>query len=83
MSGFNKLTRNFQLTTYSVEEQTKYSTLQKLTDKYGLDGVFVADDSEWESSVSDSRDIDYRRPEDIISHQYVIKYSHYPAMGVL
>ena len=46
MSGFNKLTRNFQLTTYSVEEQTKYSTLQKLTDKYGLDGVFVADNAD-------------------------------------
>ena len=83
MSGFNKLTRNFQLTTYSAEEQEKYTHLVKVTDKYGLDGVFVADDSEWESPVSDSRDIAYRRPEDIISHQYVIKYSHYPAMGIV
>lgn len=53
-----------------------------LTDA-GLDTVYVADDSEWDTSKKPTDDIDYRNQDDIISHQYVLKYSYFPAMKVI
>lgn len=41
------------------------------------DTLYVADDSEWVSPITDVNHI--RQQADIISHQYVLKYGNYPA----
>lgn len=59
MSGFNHLNRPFHLVVYDKVEQTRYDNLTNATTKYGLDTVFVADDSEWD--VPTRFDNDYHR----------------------
>lgn len=80
MSGVNTLTRTFKIRNYKIDD---YQNLSKLKKDYGLDTVFIADDSEWDTSQSHSNDTDYRNQDDIISHQYVIKYAEYSAMGIV
>lgn len=77
------LFRPHKVVKYKPSEQRQYTNLQVATDEHNLDYVFVADDSEWDSSHHQSQDIELRTANDIISHQYVIKYSHYPALGIV
>lgn len=83
MNGLNHLNRRYTFVSYSPAEQEKYRNLQEACDEYGLDTVFVADDSEWDTSDHKAPDIDLRKQVDIISHQFVMKYSKYPAAGIV
>ena len=48
-----------------------------------LDYLFVADDSEWESPITTTDEAGTREQENIISHQYVLKYPGYPTIGYI
>lgn len=76
MSGVNNLNRSCDIVNYD-------NKLFKNLAKANLDEVFIADDSEWDTSKHSNNDINYRTQEDIISHQYVIKYKNYPAKGII
>ena len=82
MYSFTKLNRHFSVVKYNDEEQKHYLNLRAVP-KYGVDAVFIADDSEWDTSKHRSNDVDLRKQDDIISHQYVLKYGEYPAMGIV
>ena len=82
MYSFTKLNRRFSIVKYDPDEQKCYRNLQSVS-KYGPDVVSVADDSEWDTSKRRSNDIDLRKQDDIISHQYVLKYGEYPTMGIV
>lgn len=82
MYSFTKLNRRFSAVKYDADEQKCYRNLQSVS-KYGPDVVFVADDSEWDTSKRRSNDIDLRKQDDIISHQYVLKYDKFPTMGIV
>lgn len=83
MNGLNYLARRHSIVHYPPAEQAHYANLQAACDDYGLDTVFVADDSEWDTSRHKTVDTDFREQADIISHQYVLKYSKYPALGIV
>ena len=48
-----------------------------------MDTVFIADDSEWDTSSHISQEVEERTQDDVISHQYVVKLPGYPAMKVV
>lgn len=85
MSGLNHLNRLYSFVSYSPADQEYYMNLQSACDQYGMDTVFVGDDSEWDISEHVSQEIegDFRDQKDLISHQYVMKYSKYPAVGIV
>lgn len=81
MAGFNHLTRAHKIIEYDSEQQKDYRNLEKVSD-YGIDTIFISDDSEWEEDdVSQSNRI--RKQQHIISHQYVVKYKYFPAIGFI
>lgn len=82
MYGLSKLNRRFSVVKYDGDEQKHYLNLEAVG-KYDVDAVFFADDSEWDTSKHRSYDTDLRKQDDIISHQYVLKYGEYPAMGIV
>ena len=75
MAGFNHLTRPHRIIEYNNDQQKDYQNLEKVSD-YGVDTIFISDDSEWEENTSQLDAI--REQQHIISHQYVVKYRYFP-----
>ena len=80
MAGFNHLTRPHRIIEYNNDQQKDYQNLEKVSD-YGVDTIFISDDSEWEENTSQLDAI--REQQHIISHQYVVKYRYFPAIGFI
>lgn len=74
------ITRNYKVTTYpeKIQSNPNYKIFE---DSNLNDYLYMSDDSEWVSPFTDVNHI--RKQSDIISHQYVLKYSTYPAMGYI
>ena len=71
MSGFNKLSRDHVVFQYG--DNLKLVNLGLLPD-YDMDNLIIVDDSEWDTSLHRTDNIDLRNQDDLISHQYILKY---------
>ncbi|MBD5807002.1 hypothetical protein [Limosilactobacillus walteri] len=82
MSGVNTLSRSFKTIIYKNDY---YLNLTNLKEKYGFDALFISDDSEWDTSKNEpsENNEEHRYQSNIISHQYVLKFGQYPAMGIV
>lgn len=80
MSGFNKLSRKHVVFMYG--DNLKLVNLGMLP-VYDMDNLIIVDDSEWDTSLHRTDNIDLRQQDDLISHQYILKYKNYPAMAIV
>ena len=80
MSGFNKLSRKHVVFMYG--DNLKLVNLGLLPD-YDMDNLIIVEDSEWDTSLHRTDNIDLRKQDDLISHQYILKYKNYPAMAIV
>lgn len=72
--------RKYERIIYSNDIQTS-ANISIFADENINDFLYIADDSEWVSPVDDVKHIRYQN--DIISHQYNIKYRNYPVIGYI